>query len=57
VIQFIETKGWTLVERYPDDQKHKGAEGVHERREFLHLLAAAEEGGRLTWSSPVTPRG
>ncbi len=41
--RFIASKGWELVETYPDDQKNTGRKEFVKRREFLRLLADAEE--------------
>ncbi len=42
--RFITSRGWTLVETYPDDDKNTGRKEFVKRREFLRLLADAEEG-------------
>jgi site-specific DNA recombinase len=45
--RFIESKGWTLVGIYADDDKNTSRREFVKRRRFLDLLADAEEGGRF----------
>lgn len=42
--RFVEDKGWTLTEVYPDDENNTGRKEFKKRRQFLRLLADAGEG-------------
>jgi site-specific DNA recombinase len=42
--RFVEEHGWTLVDLYPDDAEHTGRKEFKKRKQFLRLLADADEG-------------
>jgi site-specific DNA recombinase len=42
--RFIETKGWHVMDSYPDDAENTGRKEFKKRKEFLRLLSDADEG-------------